>query len=97
MAIVSPHLQHRATAVPRFFSDLACPLQPSEDQWDTARGCLAEFIGLALFQFFGGLQSAGPAGNGVVLAVLIYCTAAISGGHLNPAVTGALALTKQIP
>jgi len=72
-------------------------LQPSEDQWDTARGCLAEFIGLALFQFFGGLQSAGPAGNGVVLAVLIYCTAAISGGHLNPAVTGALALTKQIP
>ena len=25
-------------------------LQPSEDQWDTARGCLAEFIGLALFQ-----------------------------------------------
>jgi len=29
--------------------------------------------------------------------VLIYCTAAISGGHLNPAVSFALAITKQIP
>lgn len=70
---------------------------PKEDQFDTLRGAAAEFVGLILFQFFGGLTSAGPEGNGVVLAVLIYCTAAISGGHLNPAVSFALCITKQIP
>lgn len=70
---------------------------PKEDQFDTLRGAAAEFIGLVLFQFFGGLTSAGIYGNGVVLAVLIYCTAAISGGHLNPAVSFALCITKQIP
>merc|ERR1711965_1066168 len=64
---------------------------------DTYRGAAAEFIGLILFQFFGGLAAAGAPGNGVVLAVLIYCTAAISGGHLNPAVSLALCITKQIP
>lgn len=61
------------------------------------RAALAEFLGVMLFQFFGGLKTAGAAGNGVILAVLIYNTAAISGGHLNPAVTFALALTQQIP
>ena len=95
--------------------------QPPEKDDDTYRGAAAEFIGLILFQFFGGLAAAGAPGNGVVstpdivvsvllwyltlgsspspqvLAVLIYCTAAISGGHLNPAVSLALCITKQIP
>jgi len=70
---------------------------PPEKSDDTYRGAAAEFIGLILFQFFGGLASAGAAGNGIVLAVLIYGTAAISGGHLNPAVSLALCVTKQIP
>jgi MIP family channel proteins len=70
---------------------------PPEKDDDTYRGAAAEFIGLILFQFFGGLAAAGAPGNGVVLAVLIYCTAAISGGHLNPAVSLALCITKQIP
>jgi MIP family channel proteins len=51
-----------------------------------------------LFQFFGGLP-ASPHGaelNGFVLIVLIYGTASISGGHLNPAVTLALGATSQI-
>jgi len=34
--------------------------------------------------------------NGIVLIVLIYGTASISGGHLNPAVSAGLAITQQI-
>eukprot|EP00961_Rhodomonas_salina_P056427 758160-Rhodomonas_salina.1 len=92
---------------------------------------LAEFVGVALFAFFGGAcdansvssgerplpstsysaqrqqcfatavveQSGLPTaalGNGLCLAVLIYATAGISGGHLNPAVTTAMYFTKRI-
>eukprot|EP00775_Hariotina_reticulata_P011074 gene11074-11230_t len=49
----------------------------------------AEFIGTFLFAFFGGAAPgsvAAPA-NGIALAVLVYVTANVSGGHLNPAVT----------
>ena len=63
---------------------------------DLARCAVAEFIGVALFQFFGGLPGAGATGNGLALIVLIYMTASVSGGHLNPAVSAALAVTKQI-
>jgi len=70
---------------------------PKEESESLYRCAAAEFIGCILFQFFGGLAGAGAAGNGVVLAVLIYNTAAISGGHLNPAVSLALCITKQIP
>jgi aquaporin TIP len=68
-----------------------------EDPLALARCFAAEFLGVMLFQFFGGAVGAGADGNGVVLAVLIYGTAAISGGHLNPAVTFALTITGQIP
>lgn len=71
---------------------------PAEDQESLYRCVAAEFIGCILFQFFGGLYTMeGAVANGVILVVLIYCTAAISGGHLNPAVSFALAITKQIP
>lgn len=66
---------------------------------------LAEFVGVALFAFFGGACDANSVssglptaalGNGLCLAVLIYATAGISGGHLNPAVTTAMYFTKRI-
>lgn len=41
-------------------------LQPQEKDDDTYRGAAAEFVGLILFQFFGGLTNAGAPGNGVV-------------------------------
>ena len=58
---------------------------------------LSEFTGTMLFAFFGGLTgvyTTGGAwaalGNGIALAVLVYCTAAVSGGKLNPVVSIAL-------
>lgn len=48
-------------------------------------------------QFFGGMpSSSGATMNGLALIVLIYGTASISGGHLNPAVSAGLAVTQQI-
>ena len=35
-------------------------------------------------------------GNGLCLAVLVYCTAGISGGHLNPAVSTGLYATGRL-
>jgi glycerol uptake facilitator-like aquaporin len=58
---------------------------------------LSEFTGTMLFAFFGGLAGIGTTGgawaalgNGIALAVLVYCTAAVSGGKLNPVVSIAL-------
>merc|ERR1719502_1530766 len=75
-----------------------CAMQmlPEETMVDIARAAMAEFFGVALFQFFGGMPGAGAPGNGIALMVLIYGTASISGGHLNPAVSCALAVTQQI-
>ncbi|KAL4439446.1 hypothetical protein ABPG77_008775 [Micractinium sp. CCAP 211/92] len=49
----------------------------------------AEFLGMLLFALYGGeaRDSAAAYGNGLTLAVLVYATANVSGGHLNPAVT----------
>ena len=54
---------------------------------------LFEFAGTAMFAFFGGLPMSDPAlGNGLALAVLVYCTVTVSGGKLNPAVSLMVAL-----
>eukprot|EP00878_Enallax_costatus_P039810 GHUV01045726.1.p1 GENE.GHUV01045726.1~~GHUV01045726.1.p1 ORF type:complete len:185 (-),score=43.61 GHUV01045726.1:5-559(-) len=55
----------------------------------------AEFVCTFLFAFFGGAAPgsvAAPA-NGIALAVLVYVSANVSGGHLNPAVTVATLIT----
>merc|ERR1712127_247596 len=66
---------------------------------------LAEFFGVFLFAFFGGGCDANSVstglptaalGNGLLLAVLVYATAGISGGHLNPAVSTAFFMTGRL-
>lgn len=54
--------------------------------------------GLFVFQILGGCAPGNwaPWGNGIALAIMVYATAHISGGHLNPAVSFALAFTKHI-
>ncbi|KAL3144362.1 hypothetical protein ABBQ32_004117 [Trebouxia sp. C0010 RCD-2024] len=49
----------------------------------------AELIGVLIFTLYGSAVAApyGAWGNGITLAVLVYLTANVSGGHLNPAVT----------
>ncbi len=69
------------------------------------RQCVAEFIGTAILIFFGvgavaALVLTGASFGqweisivwGFGVAVAIYCTAGVSGAHINPAVTIALAL-----
>ncbi len=68
------------------------------------QAALAEFIGTFALTFIGGAAIAnGAAGlvgvafaHGVTLMVMIYALGAISGAHVNPAVTLGLALGKQI-
>lgn len=65
---------------------------------------LAEFLGAFLFAFFGGGCDANSVstglptaalGNGLLFAVLVYATAGISGGHLNPAISAAFFATGR--
>lgn len=75
----------------------------------TARPIVAEFVGTALFVFFGAgsvvanaasgnaLGAVGTAlAHGVGLAIIVTMTMSISGGHINPAISVALWLTKRI-
>lgn len=71
-----------------------------------------EFLGVALFEFFGGHLSIrnpenpdwGDAttvatlalGNGIIYAVLVYLTRHVSGGHLNPSVTLAVTFSGHM-
>ena len=49
---------------------------------------LAECIGCMMFHFIGSVATSyGPTANGVVLMVIVYYIAKVSGAHLNPAVT----------
>ncbi|KAK9856832.1 hypothetical protein WJX84_010082 [Apatococcus fuscideae] len=70
---------------------------------------IAEFIGSGLFSFTGtailAKATAGAEpdvvwaalGNGLALAVAIYCCANLSGGHITPSVTIATMITGHIP
>jgi aquaporin Z len=78
----------------------------------TLRPLVAECVGTALFVFLGAgsivanamgggrLGPIGPLGialtHGLAMAVIVSCTMAISGGHINPAVTFGLWLAKKI-
>ena len=73
------------------------------------RALIAEFVGTFALIFIGvgciaASSAAGDGGtlvgvalaHGLTIGVMVAATAAISGGHLNPAVTIALAVTKKI-
>eukprot|EP00887_Chlorella_sp_A99_P005504 scaffold1.g5504.t1 len=58
----------------------------------------AEFLGLMFFQLYGGVahEEVAAFGNGLTLAVLVWATANVSGGHLNPAVTLSTMITGHM-
>lgn len=57
----------------------------------------SEFVGTLMFAYFGSMASDPPLGNGMALAVMVYCTAAVSGGKLNPVVSAAVAIIDPNP
>ena len=57
---------------------------------------MAEMLGTLFFVLIIGLSGGDALTVGLALAVLVFATGAISGGHLNPAVTLSLAIGKKI-
>ena len=57
---------------------------------------LVEFLG-ALFFIYVILATGNPLAIGAALALTILLTASISGGHINPAVTIAMAAAGKLP
>jgi hypothetical protein len=96
-ATYSPSCHH-----PRFSSNVftqfgeSTDVEPSNKKLYAALA--AEFLGMVLFALYGGeaRDSAAAYGNGLTLAVLVYATANISGGHLNPAVTAGAMISGHI-
>jgi glycerol uptake facilitator-like aquaporin len=56
---------------------------------------IMEFLGSMIFHFIGSVSPT-PLSNSIILMVLIYFTAKISGGHLNPAVSWTFMLLGHI-
>lgn len=56
---------------------------------------LAEWLGVFFLVLVAGMSSDAFT-IGIALAIVVYATAAISGGHINPAVTLALRINKKI-
>jgi len=80
---------------------------PASSLWGE---CLSEFLGTLILVFFGvgSVNTAVLAGAqqglwqvavvwGVAIALAIYATAAVSGSHLNPAITVAMAFWRGFP
>jgi aquaporin PIP len=80
-------------------------------RWSFYRAIIAEFVATLLFLYItiatviGASNNPGCAGVGLLgiawafggmIFVLVYCTAGISGGHINPAVTFGLLLARKI-
>eukprot|EP00253_Pinus_taeda_P014657 PITA_14657 len=81
-------------------------------RWSFYRATMAEFVATLLFLFItlttvvenkrskgtcGGVGLLGEASAfGGMISVLVYCISAISGGHVNPAVTFALFLARKV-
>ncbi|KAJ6357595.1 hypothetical protein OIU78_005441 [Salix suchowensis] len=80
--------------------------------WSFYRACIAEFVATFLFLYITvltvmgvvkdtskcttvGIQGIAWAFGGMIFA-LVYCTAGISGGHINPAVTFGLFLARKL-
>lgn len=76
-------------------------LEPTgQIKFELPRQLVAEFMGVLLFQIFGGAappkDTTAPAANGFALVAIVYTFANISGAHLNPAVTFALMCTGHM-